>query len=84
MACAAMRSICSPMHQEQNAERVGSYVVTPLTKPTEQGLFAAAVSIRRGVYDRIFKFVPRFSSDVQAIQYALTEGRSLVLQNQLG
>lgn len=72
------------MQKTQNAERVGDYVVTPLTKPADSGNFAASVSIRRGAYDRIFKFVPRFSSDVQATQYALKEGRSLVLQKQLG
>jgi len=84
MAGAPVRTIRYPMHQEPNAERVGHYLVTPLTQSTDHGLFAAAVSIRRGVYDRIFKFIPRFASDVQATQYALAEGRSMVLQNQLG
>ena len=72
------------MHKKQNAERVGNYVVTPLDQPMEHGMFAASVSIRRGVYDRIFKFIPCFASYKQAAQYALAEGRSMVLQNQLG
>ncbi|QIL44806.1 hypothetical protein G7045_11320 [Acidovorax sp. HDW3] len=72
------------MFSTSHTERVGDYVVTPLAKSTEQGFFIASVSIRRGVYDRIFRFIPRFSCAAQAAQYALTEGRSLVLSNQLG
>ncbi|MFT3815349.1 MAG: hypothetical protein QM740_18570 [Acidovorax sp.] len=72
------------MPQKQNAERVGNYVVTPLTKSAEHGLFAASVSIRRGMYDRIFQFIPSFACDMQAAQYALAEGRNMVLRNQLG
>lgn len=72
------------MLKKQNAERVGNYVVTPLTKSSDSGLFAASVSIRRGVYDRIVRFIPRFACDIQATQYALAEGRSMVLQNRLG
>lgn len=72
------------MHPTTLVERVGDYVVTPLPSLPEQGSFAAAVSIRRGVYDRIFRFIPRFASAAQATQYALAEGRSLVLRQQLG
>lgn len=71
------------MSEEKNIERIGRYVVTALTQSTEVG-FSASVSIRRGNYDRIFRFFPRFACDSQAIQYALTEGRSMVLQGQLG
>lgn len=71
------------MSQVLTAERVGNYVVTPLTKSTDSGLFAAAVSIRRGMHDRIFRFIPHFASDARATQYALAEGRSMVLRNQL-
>lgn len=71
------------MLEKQNAERVGDYVVTPLTKLTDVGV-TASVSIRRGIYDRIFRFVPRFTCNVQAAQYALAQGRLMVLQNQLG
>lgn len=71
------------MHPKHNVERVGDYIVTPLTHSTEQGLFAASVSIRRGMYDRIFRFIPRFSCAAQALQYALVEGRSMALLNRL-
>lgn len=67
----------------KNIERVGNYVVTALIKLTESGQFAAAVSIRRGMHDRIFRFIPRFASDAGAARYALDEGRSMVLHNQL-
>jgi hypothetical protein len=71
------------MLEKQNTERVGEYIVTPFTKSTVAGV-AASVSIRRGMYDRIFRFVPRFACDVQALQYALAQGRSMVQLNQLG
>lgn len=70
------------MLEKQNAERVGNYVVTPLTRTTDAGV-TASVSIRRGVYDRIFRFIPAFACHAQAAQYALAQGRSMVLQNQL-
>jgi hypothetical protein len=35
------------------------------------------------VYDRIFRFIPAFACHAQAAQYALAQGRSMVLQNQL-
>jgi hypothetical protein len=71
------------MPEETNTERVGRYVVTPFAQSTEAG-FCASVSIRRGCYDRVFRFIPRFACDRQALQYALTQGRSMVLQGQLG
>ena len=43
-------------------ERVGNYVVTPLTQTTHNGQIEAAVSIRRGKYDRIFRFIELFDS----------------------
>ncbi|HCL87273.1 hypothetical protein [Pulveribacter sp.] len=72
------------MPDTRNAERVGNYVVTALTQPTDAGTFAASVSIRRGMHDRIFRFIPRFACDAQAVRYALTQGRSMVLLGQLG
>ncbi len=67
----------------QNTLTVGKFLVTPLTKITDHGDYASAVSIRRGVYDRIIRFIPRFESDAHAARYALREGRSMVLRNQL-
>lgn len=72
------------MSDLSSIERIGPYVVTPLTRSSDGGLFAASVSIRRGVHDRIFRFLPRFACDTQAVQYALAQGRSLVLHGQLG
>lgn len=77
------RACQSEMLEKQYTERVGEYIVTPLTKLTDAGI-AASVSIRRGMYDRIFRFVPRFTCDIQAVQYALAQGRSMVQLNQLG
>lgn len=58
-------------------------MVTPLIKSTDLVHFDASVSIRRGGYDRIFRFIPQFSSQILATQYALAEGRSMVLCKQL-
>lgn len=67
----------------QNTFTVGKFLVTPLTKITDSGDYAASVSIRRGMYDRIIRFIPRFQSDALAARYALRQGRSMVLQDQL-
>jgi len=76
-------AIVDTMNTKQYAERVGNYVVTPLTQTTESGQVAAAVSIRRGVYDRVFSFINQFDNAATAARYALKEGRSMVLSNQL-
>ncbi|WP_376738310.1 hypothetical protein [Diaphorobacter nitroreducens] len=83
MVAFAITSCLFAMLEKQNAERVGNYVVTPLTKTTNVGV-TASVSIRRGMYDRIFRFLPSFPCDTQAVQYALAQGRRMVLHNQLG
>ena len=71
------------MRTEQITERVGNYIVTALTQMTHSGKVAAAVSIRRGTYDRIFRFIRQFDTPDMASKYALAEGRSMVLDNQL-
>ncbi|WP_376785870.1 hypothetical protein [Diaphorobacter nitroreducens] len=83
MVAFAITSCLFAMLEKQNAERVGNYVVTPLTKTTNVGV-TASVSIRRGMYDRIFRFLPSFPCDAQAVQYAMAQGRRMVLHNQLG
>ncbi len=70
------------MHNYNDAERVGNYLVTPHARVTDAGV-TASVSIRRGMYDRVFRFIPRFASDTQAKQYALAQGRNMVLTHQL-
>lgn len=70
------------MHTSHTHE-VGSYLVTPMTKRIEDGQYAASVSIRRGMHDRVFRLIPRFDSATRAMRYALSQGRQLVLNNQL-
>jgi hypothetical protein len=48
------------MLHKNTTEQIGRYVVTPLTQTDASGQFTAAVSIRRGTYDRIFRFIPHF------------------------
>lgn len=69
--------------QTPQAHEVGKYHVTPMTKLIETGQYAASVSIRRGMHDRVFRLIPRFNSAAQASRYALAQGRYLVQNNQL-
>ncbi|MBN9409698.1 MAG: hypothetical protein J0H69_11165 [Burkholderiales bacterium] len=71
------------MTKSAPAQTIGRYLVTPLTRLTETGLYAASVSIRRGMHDRIYRFTQSFTSDAAAMQYALTQARSMVLANRL-
>lgn len=68
---------------QPHAEQVGSYVVTPLIQAVGLDRFAAAVSIRRGKYDRVFSFIPQFADEALAASYALAQGRSMLLSKQL-
>lgn len=72
------------MNHPPIATRVGSYVVTPLTKRIGAGCFSASVSVRRGHHDRIFRFDRCFASDFLSTVFAAQQGRDLVLANQLG
>lgn len=69
--------------QIPQAHEVGRYLVTPMTKLTDTGQYAASVSIRRGMHDRVFRLIPRFDSAARAARYALMQGRHFVLNNQL-
>lgn len=71
------------MLHKKTKEQIGHYLVTPFHIPTEGGGFVAAVSIRRGKYDRIFRFIPKFTTELLAANYALSEGRNMVLSHQL-
>lgn len=73
-----VRGTMTPTTQNNNTYPVGKYIVTPLTRCTDSGDYAASVSIRRGTYDRIFRFLPRFESHAGAEKYALAEGYSLL------
>ena len=68
----------------EKAFSVGKYLVSPLTRLTESGHYAASVSIRsgsgRGTHDRVFRFVPQFATREGALQYAIDEGHSWLQQ----
>lgn len=61
---------------------VGHYLVTPLTRVTDQGDYAASVSLRRGKYDRVYRFIPRFANAEGALSFALAQARALLTQDQ--
>lgn len=54
--------------------QVGKYLVSPLTRPTDGGRYAAAVSIRSGrgsaTHDRVLRFSPLFDGHDQAARFA--------------
>ena len=57
---------------------VGKYLVSPLTRLTDAGNYAASVSIRSGrgsgTHDRVFRFAPRFATREGARRYAVEQG----------
>lgn len=57
---------------------VGKYLVSPLTRLTDAGTYAAAVSIRSGkgpsTHDRVLRFDARFPSRENARRYAALQG----------
>lgn len=76
---------CEPMNTTlENAFSVGKYLVSPLSRQTDSGHYAASVSIRsgsgRGTHDRVLRFVPQFSTREGALQYAINEGQNWLAQ----
>jgi hypothetical protein len=63
---------------------VGKYLVSPLTRQTDTGHFAASVSIRSGsgsgTHDRVFRFEPRFDTRACARRYAIEQGMTWLQQ----
>jgi len=57
---------------------VGKYLISPLTKPLENGWYACSVSIRsgcgRGTTDRVVRLTRLFRDRATAAAYAITEG----------
>ena len=53
---------------------VGKFLVSPLTRLTDGGDYAASVSIRSGMHDRVFRFVRRFATRDAARRYAIEQG----------
>jgi hypothetical protein len=58
--------------------QVGKYLVSPLTRATHCGRYAASVSIRTGrdsaTHDRVLRFHPILDSRDAAVRYATAEG----------
>ncbi|MBN9409443.1 MAG: hypothetical protein J0H69_09870 [Burkholderiales bacterium] len=63
---------------QPTAQTMGRYLVTPMSRLTEAGLYQASVSIRRGMHDRVYRFVPRFRTDRRAMLYAMSQARALL------
>ncbi|MFZ5549474.1 MAG: hypothetical protein ACOZJX_12325 [Pseudomonadota bacterium] len=63
---------------------VGKYLVSPLTRRTDDGDFAASVSIRSGqgssTHDRVFRFLPLFTTREGARRYAIEQGLNWLQQ----
>jgi hypothetical protein len=63
---------------DNSSFRQGKYLVSPLTRRTECGDFAASLSIRSGsgsnTLDRVFRFIPRFTTRSGARRYAVEQG----------
>ena len=53
---------------------VGKYLVSPLTRLTDAGDYAASVSIRSGMHDRVLRSIPRFATREAARRYAIEQG----------
>jgi hypothetical protein len=70
---------------QKNSIEVGKYLVSPFTKLTADGSFAASVSIRSGrgmaSHDRVMRFTPQFSNSREALAYATREGLAWVRLN---
>ncbi len=64
----------------EKAFSVGKYLVSPLTRSNDSGQYTASVSIRNGSHDRVFRFIPEFSTKEAAVRYAVAEGRRWVSQ----
>lgn len=70
---------------KKNVE-VGKYLVSPLSKPADNGQFLASVSIRSGrgsaSHDRVLRFVQPFGSSAEAESYATRQGLAWVAERQ--
>ena len=56
----------------------GKYLVSPLSRRTDDGQYIASVSIRTGhgqsTHDRVLRFAPLFNSQADAVQFATRQG----------
>jgi len=72
------------IHSLHHARTVGRFVLSPITRQTDGGQFAASLSIRSGhgsaSHDRVFRFTPLFTTAQAAAGYALQQGLSYLRQ----
>lgn len=65
----------------------GKFLLSPYTRITDSGDYEASLSIRSGrgssTHDRVFRFLPRFTSHQCAWDYAAHQGREMVLQQSM-
>lgn len=61
-----------------HTQAVGRFLLSPSSKPTACGQYAASLSIRSGhgpgTHDRVFRFIPMFATPQAAMQYAMAQG----------
>lgn len=73
------------MISKHNTISVGKYLVSPLSKPLDDGGYCASVSIRGGQgsasTDRVMRFTGRFDSERAAARYAREQGLIWVSQS---
>jgi hypothetical protein len=66
------------MTNSEQSIKVGRYLISPLTKPLENGWYACSVSIRSGagsaMTDRVLRLTRLFRDKVAAVEYAVAEG----------
>jgi hypothetical protein len=66
------------MIQKNDNITVGKYLISPITKPLENGWFACSVSIRSGAdsarHDRVLRLTRLFRSQIAAARHATAEG----------
>jgi len=76
-----------PLISKHNTISVGKYIVSPLSKPLDDGGYCASVSIRGGrgsaSTDRVMRFTGRFDSERAAHRYAQEQGLIWVSQSSL-
>lgn len=82
--CAVRAALNCLIHSLHHARTVGRFVLSPITRQTDSGQFAASLSIRSGhgsaSHDRVFRFTPLFTSAQAAARYALEQGLSYLRQ----
>ena len=67
---------------DQSPVRSGKYLITPLSRPLDDGAIASSVSIRSGrgsaTTDRVLRFTRTFTTQDAALRYARAEGLAWV------